>query len=143
MTKVILVLIVAAIIEAGGVIFLDRGLREIQGARQITVSEIARVVKSIATNLKIIGGMALEAVFFGLLLWMLSQRDASFIWPLSSLGLIFTALAAKYILQENVTALRWAGVLLITIGAMLTGYSEVLNQRKAPSPPPSVSAHPQ
>ena len=34
-----------------------------KASRQITVSEIVRVVKSGVTNVKIIGGVALEAVF--------------------------------------------------------------------------------
>src|SRR5580658_8133969 len=113
MPKVMLILVVAAIIESAGVILLTRGLKDVQGVRQVTVSEILRVAKSGVTNGKIIGGVALEAVFFGVLLYLLSIRDVSFIWPLTSLGFIFTTLAAQLFQHENVSALRWAGVLLI------------------------------
>ena len=65
MTKIILILIVAAIIESIGVAFLSGGFKEVGGAREITVSEIARVIKNGATNGKILAGIALEAVFFG------------------------------------------------------------------------------
>jgi len=136
MTKVMLVLVVAAIIESAGVILLTRGLKDVQGVREITVSEIIRVARSGVTNRKIIAGVALEAVFFGALLYLLSVRDVSFVWPLTSLGFIFTTLAAQFILHENVSALRWTGVLLIAIGASLTSYGEAAKERPpAPSPP--------
>jgi uncharacterized membrane protein len=140
MTKIIVVLIVAAVIESVGVAFLGGGLKEINGAREISASEIARVVKSGATNGKILAGIGLEAVFFGCLLYMMSVRDVSFIWPLTSLGFIFTTLAAEFILHEPVTASRWAGVLLITLGAGLTGYSEAAKGHSPPAAPTTQSA---
>ncbi len=140
MAKIILLLIVAAIIESIGVAFLSGGLKEINGARQVSAREIARVVSQGVTNAKIVLGVALEAVFFGILLYMLSKRDVSFIWPLTSLGFIFTTLAAGLFLHEKVSVARWAGVLLIALGAGLTGYSEAAKEQQAPAKPPAASA---
>jgi uncharacterized membrane protein len=140
MTKIIVILVVAAIIESIGVAFLGGGLKEIKGATEISVSEIARVVKSGATNGKILAGIGLEAVFFGCLLYMMSVRDMSFIWPLTSLGFIFTTLAAEFILHEKVTATRWVGVALIALGATLTGYSEATKGQAPPETPTTQSA---
>jgi uncharacterized membrane protein len=140
MAKFLLILIIAAIIESVGVAFLSGGLKQVHGARQITVSEIVRVLKDGCTNGKIILGVALEAVFFGILLFLLSSNDVSFIWPLTSLGIIFTALAAKFLLDEKVSAVRWAGVLLIALGSLLTSYSESVKHTNAPPPePPGLS----
>ena len=138
MAKFVIVLVVAAIIESVGVIILTRGLKEVQGVKEITVSEIARVARSVISNGKILGGTALEAIFYAALLYMLSKSDVSFIWPLTSLGFIFTTLAAQFILHESVSATRWVGVLLIAFGAGLTGYSEAAKGREAP--PPAISA---
>jgi drug/metabolite transporter (DMT)-like permease len=144
MARIMLVLIVAAIIESVGVIILTRGLKEVQGAREITVSEIARVARSVVTNGKIIAGTALEAIFYAALLYMLSKSDVSFIWPLTSLGFIFTTLAAEFILGEKVAATRWAGVLFIAFGVSLISYSEKVKGTEAPPPPPnSASLRPQ
>ncbi len=77
--------------------------------------------------------MALEAAFFGALLFLLSQRDVSLIWPLTSLGFVITAIAAKFILKEEISSVRWAGVALIMIGAALVSYSEK-NKPKPPAP---------
>ncbi len=140
MAKLFLILIVAAVIESIGVALLSWGLKDVQGVREITVSEIARVAKSGVTNVKIIAGVALEAMFFAALLYMLSTRDMSLVWPLTSLGFIFTTLAAQFILHEKVAATRWTGVLLIAIGAALTGYSESNKGRELP--PPSANSAP-
>ena len=134
MARIILVLIVAAVIESAGVIILSRGLKEVQGVREITVSEIVRVARSVVTNGKVLGGTALEAVFYGALLFLLSKSDVSLVWPLTSLGFIFTALAAKVFLNEQVTTTRWAGVLLIAAGVCLISYSEKAKGREAPPP---------
>jgi uncharacterized membrane protein len=138
MYKLAVVLIVAAIIESIGVAFLGWGLKDVQGMREVSVSEIARMIKSGATNPKVILGVALEAVFFGLLLYMMSTRDVSLVWPLTSLGFIFTTFMARFILNEQVSATRWAGVLLISIGAGLTAYSE--HGKKNPAPPPPAES---
>lgn len=139
MTKIIVILIVAAIIESVGIALLKGGLNEITGAREISAGEISRVIISGATNGKILSGIGLEAVFFGCLLYMMSVRDVSFIWPLTSLGFIVTTLAAQFILHEKVTASRWAGVLLIALGAFLTSYSEAAKGQSAPAAPTSQS----
>ena len=129
-----LVLIVAAIIESAGVIILTRGLKEVQGVREITISEIVRVARSVVTNGKILGGTALEAIFYAALLYMLSKSDVSFVWPLTSLVFIFTTLAAKVVFNEKVTTIRWAGVLLIAVGVCLISYSQKAKEREAPPP---------
>jgi uncharacterized membrane protein len=135
MAKILLILVVASIIESIGVTYLAGGLKEIQGAKEITVSEIVRVIKSGATNGKVLAGISLEAVFFGALLYMLSLQDLSFVWPLTSMGFIVTTLAAQFILGEKVSASRWAGVCLIALGAFLISYSQHEKEnRERPAP---------
>ena len=131
MLKIFIILIVAAIIESVGVAFLSGGLKELHGIKTISVSEIGRVIVEGATNGKILFGILLEAIFFGALCYMLSQKDVSLIWPLTSMGFIVTTFAAKFVLNEQVSAVRWGGVLLIAIGAALTSYSEHEKNAKA------------
>ncbi len=134
MAKIIIIVIVATMIEAVGVIILFRGLKEVQGWHEHTVSEVARVAWNGVTNVKVVGGVALEAVFFGALLYMGSIGEASFVFPLTSLVFIFTTLAAQFVLHEKVTWAGWLGVLLITIGATLVGYGEAAKEGAAPPP---------
>jgi drug/metabolite transporter (DMT)-like permease len=143
MRKFVIILVAAAIIESIGVALLSWGLKDVQGVRKVSVSEIVRVVKDGVSNVKIIGGVALEAVFFGALLYMMSTKDVSLVWPLTSLGFIFTTLAAHFLLHEKVTATRWIGVLMIAIGAGLTGYSEASKEVSTTTPETSAPLSPQ
>lgn len=140
MAKIIIIVIVATMIESVGIIILTRGLKEVQGWREHTTSEVARVAWSAVTHVNVVGGVAMEAVFFGALLYMLSVGDASFVFPLTSLVFIFTTLAAQFVLHEKVTLASWMGVLLITTGAILVGCGEAAKERQAP--PPASSAPP-
>ncbi|MGZ4961021.1 MAG: hypothetical protein ACXWBP_08375 [Limisphaerales bacterium] len=142
MVKIFVILVVAAIIESIGVAFLAGGLKELHGIKTVSVSEIARAVVEGATNGKIVFGVFLEAIFFGALCYMLSQKDVSLIWPLTSMGFIVTTLAAKFILHENVSAIRWGGVMLIAIGALLTSYSEH-EKEQAAKVVPTAAGQPQ
>jgi drug/metabolite transporter (DMT)-like permease len=133
MLKLLVILLLALTVEAVGVVFLSKGLKQIGEAQSITVREIARVVGLGARNPSILLGVALEAAFFGALIYLLSQKDVSLIWPLTSLGFVLTAISARLILHEEVSALRWAGVLLIVLGAGLVSYSE--KAKTVPAPP--------
>ncbi len=134
MVKIFVILVIAAIVESIGVAILSGGLKEINSRPDtLPPRTITRVIIDGATNGKILLGIAFEAAFFGALLYMLSIRNVSFVWPLTSLGFIFTALAAHFFLNEKVSLIRWAGVLLIAVGAALTSYSEAT--KKVPARP--------
>jgi drug/metabolite transporter (DMT)-like permease len=131
MAKLVVILVIGLVMEAVGVVFLSKGLKQIGEASQINFSEVSRLVIRGATNVNILLGVALEAGFFGTLLYLMSRGDVSFVWPLTSLGFVLTTLAAKFILHENVSALRWGGVFLIVAGAGLITYSEKLQPKKS------------
>jgi drug/metabolite transporter (DMT)-like permease len=131
MTKVLIILIFALCVEAVGVVFLSKGLKQIGEPPKLTPREVGRIVAKGATNRSVLLGVALEAAFFGALIYLLSQRDVSLIWPLTSLGFVITAVAAKFILKEDVSLLRWAGVALIVVGAALVSYSEKTKSKPA------------
>lgn len=136
MTKILVILIFALCIEAIGVVFLSKGLKQIGEPQNLTAREIGRIIVKGAMNKNILLGVALEAAFFGALLYLLSQQDVSLVWPLTSLGFVITALAAKLILKEEVPAVRWAGIALIVIGASLVSYSDKM---KSKPPPPGIA----
>ena len=138
MTKILIILIFALCVEAVGVVFLSKGLKQIGEVQSVTAREIGRIIAKGAVNPSVLLGVALEAAFFGALLYLLSQRDVSLIWPLTALGFLITALAAKLILKEEVSAMRWAGILLIVIGDSLVSYSEKAKSKPA-APAPAVN----
>lgn len=137
MAKVIIILLIALVVEAVGVVFLSAGIKQLGELKQVNAAEISRLLVRGATNRHILLGVLLETIFFGALLYLLSQRDVSLIWPLTALGFVLTALAAKFILREEVSGLRWTGVLLIVAGAALVTWSGRAKAATPPAGPPS------
>ncbi len=52
---------------------------------------------------------------------LLSMADLSFILPVTAVGYIIAAFLGKTFLHETVSAQRWAGTVLIVVGAALVG----------------------
>ena len=64
-------------------------------------------------------GIGLMAVSFYSLLVLLSWHPVSFVIPASALSSVVGTLGAKYILREQISRARWAGVLLVCGGVAL------------------------
>ena len=136
MAKFVTILLFGLLVEAIGVVYLSQGLKEIGEPSRISLAEIGRLIGRGATNPHILGGILLEMIFFGILLYLLSQKDVSLVWPLTSLGFVLTALAARFLRHEEVSGVRWMGVGLIVLGASLVAWSEGL--KKTSTPPETV-----
>jgi len=138
MTKILIILLIAFAFEAFGVIALKQGITVIgqqyneRKAALPVWKNILRLVGNWFTNKNVLFGLLLETIFFVLLQYLLGQRDVSFVWPLTAVSFVMTTLAAKFILGERVDAMRWSGVALIVLGAMLISYGEYNKQKPAP-----------
>ena len=139
MQKLLLFLLAALVLEAMGVVYLSKGLKQLRDPVAYTPREIGRLIAQGATNGNILLGVAMETAFFVMLMVLLRGHDVSLIWPLTSLGFVLTALAAKFLRHEDVSALRWSGVALIVVGAALVGWSE---QAKRPNSAKDIPANP-
>jgi drug/metabolite transporter (DMT)-like permease len=64
-------------------------------------------------------GVPLLATSFYSLLVLLSWQPISFVIPASALSYVVGTLGAKYILREDVSGARWAGVVLVCAGVAL------------------------
>ena len=135
MAKILLILVIGLIFESAGVVLLKKGINQVGEIKTLNVSGIIQLVKSGATNACILAGVLFEALFFASLLILMSKSDISFLWPLTGLSFVFATFAAIWFLGEQVSTVRWAGVILIMIGAALISYSEQSKQK-----PPSATA---
>jgi drug/metabolite transporter (DMT)-like permease len=137
-SKLLIILLIGLTLEAVGVVYLNKGLKQVGDMEKVSVKEVFRMVKRGITNVNILLGVFFEALFFACLLILMSKGgDVSFIWPLTALGFVFTTIAAKFILGEQVSPLRWSGVCLIMLGAGLITYSEKLQESKKQQQPAS------
>ena len=135
MTKVILILLAGLIFEAIGVVNLSQGLKQFNGAGQpavrFTGPDLLRLGKSVLTNRSLLLGVACQTVYFAVICYLLTQRNVSVVWPLSALSFVFTGMAAKLFLGEQISALRWTGIVLVVVGAGIVTWSEKLKEREA------------
>ncbi|HTG44519.1 MAG TPA: EamA family transporter [Verrucomicrobiae bacterium] len=134
MAKLLTILFVALCFETTGVILLSKGLKTLPGPAHYSPGEIARLVGRGFMSKHLVLGVAFEAVFFVGLLIMMSNGDVSFVWPLTSLTFVFSTIAAKFYLREEIDGLRWAGVLLIVCGAGLITFTEKRKEKAGPTP---------
>jgi drug/metabolite transporter (DMT)-like permease len=124
MAKLLLILLIGLIFEAAGVVLLKKGITQIGKDQSITPPAILRILAAGATNPIVLLGVLFEALFFACLLALMSRSDITFLWPLTALSFVMTTFAALIFLGEQVSPLRWAGVVFIMIGAAMISYSE-------------------
>jgi len=135
MIKLLLILLIGLAFESTGVVLLKKGMSDIGGMGKVSVQEVVRVVKAGATDTRILLGVFFEALFFACLLLLMSRADISFLWPMTGLSFVFATFAAMIFLGERVSGVRWAGVVLIVVGAALISYSEHSTRQHSGNPP--------
>ncbi len=116
MLRLYLVLAIALVVESVGNVYITKGMKELGEVQIRSLESVASTVRRGATNVHLLGGVALLAVFFGLFLAMLSWADITVVLPLTSIGYILTAIFAQWLLHEQVSGVRWFGTLLIVVG---------------------------
>ena len=137
MAKLLIILLIGLVFESAGVVLLKKGMTQIGEVRTLNVAEVGRILKAGVTNPQVLLGVFFEALFFACLLILMSKSDISFLWPLTALSFVFATFAAIVFLDERVSVARWAGVILIMLGAALISYSE--HHREKPPTAPAVS----
>ena len=145
MLKLVAILLAGLVCEAIGVVYLSRRLKGAGAPDPVTVSEVLRFIPRAASNLHLWIGVGLEAAFFATLVYLLSRGDVSFIWPLTSLGLVLTTLMARFVLHEHVSGLRWFGLAMIVVGSAAITFSEQQKERahrSADAPVPASRPEP-
>lgn len=144
MAKLLLILFIGLVFESTGVVLLKKGMAEVGDVKTMSLGEIARVVKAGITNTQILLGVFFEALFFVCLLVLMARSDISFLWPMTGLSFVFATVAAIFFLREQVSTVRWVGVILIMLGAALISYSEHVREEGKPSTaPPDAALHSQ
>jgi drug/metabolite transporter (DMT)-like permease len=67
-------------------------------------------------------GIALLIGYFASYLTALSWADLTFVMPATALGNVFVALLAHFWLREDISWMRWMGIVMITIGVAFVAH---------------------
>jgi drug/metabolite transporter (DMT)-like permease len=125
MLKTLIVMMFAITAGAVGDIFLTQGMRSTGDISAMGFRQILDTVLKALTNWRLILGTAMQAVYFGLWLAVLSWEDLSVALPLQALSYVVVAFLAQWYLGENVSPMRWGGICLICVGVALVTRSSV------------------
>lgn len=111
-------LLIAICLSATGEVLLKIGMRQF-GAFSLTPSNLVHAF----TMPPVIGGFAF--VFGGSLFWLatISRADLSWAYPMLALGYILVVTASWFILNEALSPLRVAGLLVICVGLVMVARS--------------------
>ncbi len=123
--KTAVVLLLAMLAQAGGDVYLSRGMRLIAAASELEESSMVGLVSQGLTNPGIWLGIGLLVVFFVLYAAALSWADLSFVLPATAFGYVLNVACGYYFLHEAVTLARWLGALCICLGVVCVSRSRV------------------
>jgi drug/metabolite transporter (DMT)-like permease len=107
---------------------LSRGMTNLP---PITLSHPLTLIAAVFTPWVAVG-IALLIGFFASYLTALSWADLTFVLPATAFGNVIVAFLARFWLQEPISAQRWAGIVLITVGVGFVAHGPSLTERPAP-----------
>ncbi len=106
------------LLNAAAQLFLKLGMKRI-GHFEFSLPELAGLMPKLALAPFIWGGLACYAVSVVLWCVVLSRVEVSFAYPMVSVGYIVALAFGWWLLGENVTPIRVAGVAVIILGVVL------------------------
>lgn len=107
-----LVLAGVTVFAAAGDSMLSHGMKQ---TGNISIHHLGNVILAIL-NPWVAVGILLLLAFFASYMNALSWADLTYVLPATSLGYVLLAFVAKFALHENVSPLRWLGIVLISGG---------------------------
>ena len=108
----------SVLLAAGAQLILKHGMNQVSdssGALKLTAASI----KGVATTPAVWGGLFLFGMSAIVWLSVLSRTSLSFAYPFASITYVLILLADKFVLNETIPGLRWAGVFFIMLGIVL------------------------
>jgi multidrug transporter EmrE-like cation transporter len=119
MIRFVLGLAVLVLCSTGGEIAITHGMRSTGEPARLRPRALLQFLRKAVGNGWFWIGVPLMALSFYTLLLLLSWEPISLVIPASALSYVVGTLGAKYILREDVSAARWAGVILVCAGVAL------------------------
>lgn len=110
---------ICIVFGAVGQILMKSGMSQIGQIGDLGKLINPSTVFSIFTNAYVIGGLLLYAIASFLWLGALSTLDVSLMYPLLSLAYVVAAILGLIFLKEDITLLRWVGIVVVIGGCFM------------------------
>lgn len=114
-------ILVSVFLAALAQLTLKHGMNQVTvgGMQPLSLRTPTHTVARIITNLSVWGGLALFVASASVWLIVLSRTSLSFAYPFASLTYVLILLFDRFVLNEPISGLRYAGVTLIIGGLLL------------------------
>jgi multidrug transporter EmrE-like cation transporter len=119
MIRDVLMLAVLVFGSTGGEITITHGMKAVGEPSRLRPMAVLKFLGRALGNGWFWAGVPLMALSFYSLLVLLSWEPISFVIPASALSYVVGTFGAKYILGEEISVARWAGVILVCAGVAL------------------------
>ena len=119
MLKTILIVLLQVVAMTAGDLLLSKGMKQVGDIAVLSPTILFMKMSLTIRNVWILTGVACLAI--SLLLWLavLSRAPLSLAVPMTATAYVLNALAAKYLLLETVSALRWTATGIIAVGVLM------------------------
>jgi len=105
-------------LNAAAQLVLKKGMIDI-GQFSFSMDNLVPIGVRVLTSPFVMLGVAFYVVSLVVWLMVLSRVDVSYAYPMLSVGYIVAALAGRYLFQEPLGLVRWAGIAVICLGVFL------------------------
>lgn len=119
MLKTIVVMLLATSAGTIGDILLTKGMKDLGDLSAMSARELISALLRGLTDLRLVLGTALLALFFLLWIAVLSWEDLTVALPMQALNYVLVAILSRHYLKETVTPTRWLGTILVCLGVLL------------------------
>ncbi|MBU0548224.1 MAG: EamA family transporter [Candidatus Omnitrophica bacterium] len=130
--KILLLLLVSDILETAIHFFFKKGALSQAEFSVVDLPSAVIFLRAVFSSPFLWAGLLTVAVVFVIWSTILSKIDLSVAVPIASFSYILVPVVSVIFLHEQISALRWAGILLILIGVILVSLSskERITQNK-------------
>ena len=106
-----------------GNVLLSKGMKQIEPATNWSFGSLAGILARILSSGTIWLGIACMLAFFVAYMLVLTWADYSYVQPASAFSYAMVALLSYFLLKENVSPMRWAGIGVICLGVLVVGHT--------------------
>jgi uncharacterized membrane protein len=112
--------VITILSNVAGNSFLTKGMQQLGNVGNTPLALIGALFHPLVAI-----GVALLIVWTLTHMALLSWADLSYVMPVTAMGYVVTAFAARVFLGETVSPARWVGIVLVTAGVTLVGRTSV------------------
>jgi drug/metabolite transporter (DMT)-like permease len=119
--KTYCMLLIMVVFAPLGNVLLGKGMKTVGSVVSWAPSRLPHIISLVLTSGYIWMGVASLLTFFVAYMLILSWADFSYVQPASSIALLVVALLGYFYLGESISALHWAGIVVICLGVFVVG----------------------